>query len=365
MDVKVTFVVSSLLCGGAERVVTILANHLSVKGYSVHVVTLYDKENDFFTIDPAINRIALNLAKDSNKKLERLYYFIKRIIGIRKSIRQIKPDYILSFVYKMNILTALALIGSTIPLFSFERCNVFIEKNYEKIKPLLKFVYKKSKIVVVQTQQMRQDLRILSKRDLVIIPNPIINDIRKKAYRIEKDFITILSIGNIKFEKGYDLLVQAFISAQKVVENLRLEIWGKEYENDTQKLRGMIQENNMEHIIMLKGQTDNVFEKYVQADIFVLSSRYEGFPNVLLEAMSVGLPCISFDCKYGPSEIIQNEVNGILIEKENISGLSSAIMSLSQDYEKRKLLGENAKKVNEQYSVDTISERIEKLMFTA
>ena len=170
----------------------------------------------------------------------------------------------------------------------------------------------------------------------------------------------IIAVGRLTEQKGFDLLIKVWEKVEAEMNDWTLNIYGEgELRGQLQK---MIQEKKLRNI-HLCGYTDNIEEKYLESSIFALTSRYEGYVLVLIEAQAKGLPCISFDCKEGPSEIIDDGVNGFLIEEGDIEAYSKKLMILMRDISLRQRFSENARKDLEKYDIRNILCEWEKIFY--
>ncbi len=156
------------------------------------------------------------------------------------------------------------------------------------------------------------------------------------------------------------MLIEAF-SCSRAKEEWKLIIAGEGRERD--KLEQLAVEYNISSGVNLTGWQESIDELYARASVFVLSSRYEGFPNSLAEAMSAGLPCISFDCDFGPAEMIRHDVNGILVEPGNVEKLADEIDLLAADESERNRLGRKATEIKKELNLESITLKWENVFF--
>ena len=164
----------------------------------------------------------------------------------------------------------------------------------------------------------------------------------------------VIAVGRLDYQKGFDRLIEAWSIIQKTdkFEDWKLDIFGQGEWND--KLQQMITEYGLKNTVCIHTPSNQIFEEYKQSSLIVMSSNYEGFGMVLVEAMSCGVPAVAFDCDCGPSDIIQHEVNGLLVKNGDIPGLAEAMMKVMGDEAMRKRMSEEAKKVTETYSEEMV-----------
>ena len=356
---RLTFVIHQISAGGAERVLTLLANELCKKGWSVTVLTFDSgSEPAFFKLHSDVQHWPLSLKREQGGWWKAIKVHFLRPWVLRKAIRKSGPDAVLAFIDQMNILTLMATIGLKIPVIVSERSHPAF--NISKLCSLLRqVVYKRSARLVLQTRDACDFFSSsIPKR---IIPNPVlVPEYSEPALKSETNSKTLMAMGGLREVKGFDLLLRAFAPLCNKFPDWVLEIWGEGVQRKT--LESLRDELGLRERVRFPGLTKEHHQTMSQVDIFVLSSRSEGFPNVLGEAMACGLPVVSFDCRSGPSELIQDGVNGLLVPPESIQELSSSLERLMASAELRKSLGEQAQKITEIYSLDKIVQSWEELI---
>lgn len=346
---KVLVYINSMApAGGIERVVANLFNELS-KDVKITLLTK-DNKKSFYYLEPNIETQSLNnyLKLDLNcSKLSRIFSIIKNIlvgnIKLRRKLKEINPDYI----YVVSPLEALeVLIAKTKyqKLLISEHGSKF---GYNKIYNFIKkIVYPKAyKLIVPST--MDTDLYIKDGYPAIYIPH--LNTFKNnKQNTLEKKIV--LNIGRYTDDKRQDILIDIWNELYKS-ENIKeweLHIVGKG-ENE-KKLRDKIEEYKLKEVIKLLPPKQNVNEYFEEASIFAFTSRYEGFGMVLLEAMSFGIPCISFDCPSGPRDIISNDINGYLIENNNVESYKERLLKLIKNEKKLNSFGFQAYKFSNNWN---------------
>jgi glycosyltransferase involved in cell wall biosynthesis len=341
---KIFFIVSSLNAGGAERVISLMANYWAGLNHNLSIMTI-SSDKTFYNLDPKINIIKLGLDRNPESIISGLKANITRIKAIRREIISVKPDIVISFLTQTNIVTTIACKSLSIPVILSERNNPSKEDISTIWKIARYFTYRLSDLLVVQTKQVQKFFKSYGVK-IEIIPNPVrtINTIRIKKEKI------ILAAGRLKPQKGFDLLIKAFAKVSSKEWQLIILGDGPERGN----LKKLISEKHLEKRVRMPGLVKDIDTFFSQASIFILSSRFEGFPNVLCEAMAAGLPCISFKCDSGPSDIIEHNINGILIKKENIRALSGAISDLTNNKDKRNALGKEAIKITSNLRIEKV-----------
>jgi glycosyltransferase involved in cell wall biosynthesis len=346
---KIILINNALTSGGAERFIAEMANYLDNSGVETTIVLL-NKAKIHFDINKNIKIIEPKNPQPHNK-FKKLLYFIYLFFYLRKCIRHQKPDLVFNLAYPTFVLFS---IGNLVPLFISIRCDPYRTALIEGFRiPLFirKYFYKKSKGIIAQTSEAAKILKKQFKSSkLTIIPNYI-----PLPYLQEYDLFTekknnILFVGRLIKSKGLIYLLNAFKSVDN--KNWKLDIVGDGPEK--KNIADFIIENNLTDQVTLHGEQKYLLNYYKRSKIFVFPSLSEGFPNALLEAMSMGCACISFDCKYGPAEIIQNTINGILVETGNQNELNMALQSLINNNDEINRLMINAQSVRQIYNQEKI-----------
>ena len=324
--------------GGVEKTVILKANYLAdIMGYDVTIITCDNNGSDsFFEISKNVK--IQNIDIEFKKYLGSYFWLIKRIPLIKKYKKQLKKilfterfDIVISvmwhefpFLYKFKD-------GSKKVLeFHFTKyCKVILANNL--IKKIIQFLrisvlwgrkIKKYDKFVLLTEKDRKDWNNLN--NSIVIPNFVSISPIMQEYKETKN---VLSVGRINFEKGFDLLIKAWSKVHSRYNDWKLTIVG---DGDKTELSDLVNSLGLEAAVSLLPATKNINEFYRQSSLYVLSSRYEGFGIVMIEAMANGLPVVAFDCPYGPREIIDTSF-GSLVEAENIDELSDVIIKWIDD----------------------------------
>jgi glycosyltransferase involved in cell wall biosynthesis len=350
---RLTLVIGSLSCGGAERVMSVLANSWASMDKEVTLITMSSTDLDWYILNPAIRRIGLNLRQSSPTILNALLNNIRRIHTLRREIKSSSPDMVLSFGDSCNVLTVLACIASGIPVVISERADWAAAKISKPVWAWLRnAVYRLADLVVVPSRTVAESVRgFVSDKRLWIIPNPIAIALPERKARDSQEKI-IVSVGRLSPEKGFDLLVRAFAACASLNPGWSLIIYGEGEQRAT--LERLIEDLQLKDRVSLPGQVREPVNYIWTADLFVLSSYTECFPNALCEAMAVGLPVIATDCPSGPREIIRHGVDGILVAPNDVYALSAAMHGLLNDPDIRDRLGSHAREVTERFGLEKV-----------
>lgn len=365
---RISLVISSLGSGGAERVLAGMANHLQKQGHYISLITYLGEVADFYTLDCAIERIRLDLATNKTGYIHALQSVYKRIYQLRTAIIASRPDIVISFIDRCNVLCLLACLGTSIPVIVSERTNPIYYPIGRVWDILRRILYKKARYVVIQTQALQAwALNYTTSDKIAIIPNALdTSRLQQIQALLNVDQLNpkpnIVAMGRFTTEKGHDLLLQACRPVLERYPKWHLELIGEGPLKPV--LIDLAESLNIKDQVIFHGQVKNPFPLIKAADIFVLPSRIEGFPNALLEAMALGKACISFNCPSGPADLIEDGKNGLLVAAENVSALTQAIAQMVESSMLRQALGDQAKNVCHRYDEEKVMAMWEQLINT-
>ena len=348
---RISFIIHSLGSGGAERVVTTLANELC-NHYEILIIT-FIKGDSFYPLDPAIRTFhCLEYIEPSKTLISAVrgnFLLFKRL---RTIIIENHVDLLIGFMTSANVLAVLASRSVGIPVIISERNNPNKQQTAVYWKVLRRITYPLADYVVVQTNGIKDYFKAKIKASrLQIIPNPIAPQLKKNRNdHISKQNI-ILNVGSLTTQKAQHVLIKAFSLIK--TDDWVLVIAGEGPER--KKLTDLVKELGLEKRIYLPGRTKEVHNMYNKSKIFAFSSLFEGTPNALIEAMYYGLPCVSTDCPTGPSELIENGTNGYLVPVDDVNMLAEKLSMLVADENKRNLFGRRAQKTVEPFEVGRVA----------
>ena len=360
---KITLVISSLTCGGAERVLVLLANGFIEAGHQISVVTLSNKDTDFYQLPSGVKRIDLDLIGESKSITQAISSNFQRVTLLRKAIQGTKPDLVISFLRITNILTLLASINVSYPVIVTEHNDAKIFSYGKLWESLRHLTYRYCSLVVSVSQGVDNSLEPLPKSKRAVIYNPILipenneKDILPSTVDPNKNWL--VSMGRLTKQKGYDLLLKAFQPVAKKHPDWQLLILGQgELKEELETIKD---ELGLANKVVFTGSVRNPFAILRKARLFVMASRNEGFPMAHGEALACGCPVIATDCPSGPREMIRDGVDGVLVPNGDISALSTAMEKLISDEKERKRLATNAPEVTQRFSLEKIVEKWEEL----
>lgn len=337
---RIAFVIYSLNSGGAERVVSTLANGLS-NYYEITIIT-FTNIPPFYPLDKKIKVVhCFDELKPSKNFLDSITINYRLYKKIKKTAKTLSIELLIGFMTNTNILTVLAAKSLRIPVLISERINPEFSTLPKFWSIMRKLTYPSANCLIVQTEPIKKYFEAFVKTNkLIILPNPISSvhqEFKEKINLPIKENI-VLSVGRLSNQKGHDIAIKAFTKLKP--NNWELHIVGEGPKRKVYK--ELISKLKMTDKIKLIGRDNNISNYYLKSKVFIFPSRFEGFPNALTEAMYMGLPCISTDCPTGPSELINNGKNGYLISVNDIENLTTNLEKLINDESLRLELGTNA-----------------------
>jgi len=353
---RITLVISSLGAGGAERVMSVMAGYWAENGQDVSLITLASPVSDFYALHPSVKRIGLGLLVTSSHRLVKAtLHNIQRLRQLRREILASRPDVVLSFVDTTNILTLLASVRLGVPVIVAEHTDPRhhpVGAIWTRLRYLL---YPRANAVVVLTQALRAWAEGFLPQGIVhVIPNPVPVELLAHGGPVERNghAHTIVAMGHLTRLKGFDLLLNAFARCAVLHSNWSLIILGEGEERE--RLKQLALELGVGERVRMPGRMPDPFEILRGADLFVLSSRYEGFPMALLEAMACRVAVICTQYPSGPEEIVQNEMNGLMVPTDDIEALAAAMHRLMLDPSERERLASCAVDVREKFGLERV-----------
>ncbi|WP_157218492.1 glycosyltransferase family 4 protein [Flavisphingomonas formosensis] len=337
----IALVIAGLGAGGAERVVSLLSADWVGRGHRVTLISFDSAAAPIFHgLDPRVRLERLGIASD--RRLGGLLATLRRACMLRRTLDRLAPDVTISFLTKINVLTLLASLGTRRRVIISERNNPRLQQASRGWTMLLSRLHRRADGIVMQTRASLECLGATARRRAHVIPNPIVIEPLPGPPR---DGLILAATGRLTRQKGFDMLIDAFARVADRHPRWMLRIWGEG--PDRPELERRIAGYGLGHRISLAGNSRSPGEWVGQADAFVLSSRYEGFPNALGEAMAAGLPVLSCNCAYGPADLIHSGEDGLLVPVEDVAALAEGLDRLMGDAALRDRLGVAARDVAE------------------
>ncbi len=353
---KITLVIYAMGLGGAQRVMSIVANYWATHGWEVTLITLADRSRpSFYQLDPQIKLVQLGIIGDAPNFWTILLTAWQRIQILRSAIVASQPDVVISFLNTGNVLTLIATRNLNIPVIVSEHSHPNFADVNRYWQVLMKWTYRYADLVTLLTESALEFYPIERGYRSIVMPNPILTPVPDLDTSKLFASPTLIAIGRLQPVKGFDLSISAFAKLRNKYPDWHLTILGEgPIRDELEDLCNQLQLTERVHFL---GQVKNVNAYLRQADIFVLSSRFEGFPMALCEAMACGVPVIATDCLSGPREIITDGVNGILVPMEDVDALADGMDALMSDSTKRQQLGLAAPQILERFGLEQVMNR--------
>jgi glycosyltransferase involved in cell wall biosynthesis len=335
------------------------------RGHAVTVITLYGEEHDFFSLPSEAQRLALSIDRDSPTVIHGLANNLRRLRVLRRAIKSTHPDVVVSHIHRTNVMTIMATGRRQAPV-------VVVEHNDPGRNPagriwdtLRQRTYPRVRKLVSVSHGVDEHFSWLPQSQRTVIHNPIVPivpivfDQNRHRTDTGANQFWIASMGRLTQQKGFDLLLQAFSKVAHKHPDWRLMIIGDGPMRA--QLEALAQRLELSSRVTFTGLVRDPNELLAKARLFVMASRFEGFPYAALEALASGLPVIYTDCHSGPREIIRTGVDGLLVPTGDITALASAMDQLISDASLRDRMAERAPEVLERFGLDPIISQWEQL----
>jgi glycosyltransferase involved in cell wall biosynthesis len=363
---RVVIVVGSMSAGGAERVAATMANAWAQRGGRVWLVCTYLGAHEIaYGLHPSVSVVSLSDAM-TRRSSWRWTASLQKVLALRRLVSAIRPDAAVSLLTNVNALAIAALARSGIPLIVSERVHLAADVELPRaLRVARALLYPLADALVVQTAVAAQSFRerLRHRPPLQVIHNPLPKELGASPVRARQECSggCVVAMGRLTSQKGYVQLIEAFQGALGEAPSWRLEIWGEGPLRP--ELQLLIDRLHLGDRVRLCGITSEPWAVLAAAQIFVLSSKYEGFPNTMLEAMALGLPCVAFDCPTGPRELANGGEAAILVKPGAVDMLAAALRELAADRERRRQLGDRAAAfVRREFSESPIMEQWDTLI---
>jgi glycosyltransferase involved in cell wall biosynthesis len=350
---RLMLITGGLQGGGAERQLSDMANYWAGKGNEVTLATWSGPETpDFYPLSERVTRLWLDVTTPRRQPFATLRLSIRRVHHLRRILRDSNPEAVVSFIDVPNIYAILAARGLSIRVIVSERTHPAINRTIGRTWRLLRrLCYSQADAVVAQTQDAGRWLERNCRARVKVIPN-FLRDLPAVHCSREK---TIIAVGRLSLEKGFDLLLRAFAALAAKFPDWRVCVLGDGIERAS--LTRLRDDLHMTDRVEFVGEVLRVETWMARASMLVHPSRREGFPNVVLEAMGMGMAVICADCRAGPSDLIEDGANGRLVPVDDVCALEQAMSELMASPLLRERLGAEAVKVRVLFSEDRIMEK--------
>lgn len=361
--------ISSLDGGGAQRVAVNMANHWVARGDEVALLTLFQGGRPpAYRLDPRVrHRDLRHVTGPASAAIDALIGAcdrasaavlrddLPRLSAIREALAAARPDAIVSHIHITNVRMIAASWGTGVPLFACEHSNP-LDDDIRGWKPARRALYRHATVVGLSEEDVAWFRRW--GLDPVVVPNPVLRPLRVDP--TPREGRTLITHCRLDAQKGLDLLLPAFAAIAPSHPEWTLVIHGEGPERT--RLERLVRELGLGDRVAMAGFTDDVDAALRQADLFVLPSRFEAFPNSLCEAMANGLPAVAFDCGEAVRTIVRDGVDGVLVPAGDIAALGRALSRLMDDGALRHRMAARAREVAERFSIESVAARWDELL---
>ena len=356
----IAMLIGALTKGGAERVLVNLADYFVNRGYCVTMVTQYKKENEY-PLNPKVKRVLSDISEDETTK-SRAVNFCRRFQKLRNIWKEERPDVILSFIGKNNMMAIMTSRFLSIPVAVSVRAEPTEEYYNSWMRFMAKHLFSRADGVILQTKRCFDFFPGKVRKKAVILKNPVSQAFFRERYEGVRDH-TITAVGRVDENKNHELLIRAFAEIANEFPQYRLIIYG---EGDKRKqLQELVFQMGFEGRIELPGSVDNVSDAIYKTRVFVLSSNTEGVPNTLIEAMVMGLTVIATDCPCGgPAELIDHGINGLLTPVGDVEKMKENLHFALKNLQEAEKMGIEAMKTLDIYRPEKVYGEWEKYLKT-
>ena len=343
---KIAFHLNCLVQGGAERVVSNLANEFAAQGYEVYVATeWYDQ--DEFVLDERVTRVHVGLRPEDEKK-SRITKFLLRVKYLKEFMNTVKPDVLCAFAQRANYRALMAQKGTGVPVVISIRTDPKGHYDAFSDKVQIRWLFPRAAGCVFQTTGQKAFFKPYLQENSTIILNPV----NPKYFTAEAPQVRDKSVvhhARLVDFKNQPMLCRAFLKVHEKHPDYVLKIYGPDSFDGTKEiLEDIIEKNGAQDFILLMGGSDSLEKEIPKGAVYAFSSDWEGLPNSLLEAMAMGMPIAATDCPCGgPATVMQNEVNGLLVPIKDEDAMADALCRLIEDRELAERLGREAAKIRE------------------
>ncbi|BAV65633.1 glycosyltransferase family 4 protein [Sphingobium cloacae] len=347
----IALVLPGLRAGGSEHIVSLLCNHFSRLGWAVSLFAFEERgDAPYYPHDPGVRIRQLGHPAGRLPLFRSLANVRDRILTLRGALEEDRPDLVISFLTRTNVVSVLAARPLGIPVIVSERNNPSQQRPGFAWSALRRHAYGRAHGLITMTQGAMDQFPASMRRRQWVIPNPTYAPIEPDPGRVAGK--RIVAVGRLVPQKGFDLLLDAFARVSERMPGWSLTIWGEGPERA--KLEAQRDALGLRKRVALPGVTKEHGGWLREADIFVLSSRFEGWGIVIGEAMAAGIPTIAFDCCWGPGEMIANGVGGLLVPDGDVPALGEAMAALCNDPARRAQLSQGARIASQRFTTDAV-----------
>lgn len=342
--------------GGSVQMLLWVSNSLALRGHDVTVITICSSET---VRELAPNCSFVDLGQNNRQKNKRsLGKSFKLLPLLKKTIKELNPDVVINFGDHAFYYGLILRKKCNYRYVVSERIDPYTNRSKNDI--IRRRLYNLCDGAIFQTEKAKKFFSARLQKKAAVIPNPV-KRATNNEWRIEMSNEAVCFFGRLdNFQKRVDILIHSFSEVHKIIPNYRLDIWGSGTDTETSRLKDLVSSLNLENVVFFRGVSKNVLTDMLHYRMLVFTSDYEGIPNVIIEAMTIGIPIVATDCSPGGAALLLNNGEyGKLVECGNTSGIASAIIELINNTGLSIELGQNAMKSLERFNEDVIANRWE------
>jgi glycosyltransferase involved in cell wall biosynthesis len=348
---RIKFILPGLTAGGSEHVVSFVANRLAQSGFDVSILSFESGlSTPYYKTDERIRIEYIDVPVSKKGPLGILTDIVRRVRRLRSVFRESQPDLVISLLTRANVMAVLAAQGLEVPVIVSERNNPLRQRPGVFWRVLRRYTYARAFGLITMTRGALECFPPVMRPRSWVIPN--MADYQSVKPHFGNPVNTMTAVGRLVDQKGFDLLITAWARIADNHPDWRLRIWGEG--PDRAALQRLAHDLAVSGSVELAGVSSAPGSWIEEADAFVLSSRFEGWGLVLGEAMAAGLPCVSFDCPFGPADMMSDGYDGLLVAEGNVDELAAALSRLMGDEKLRRILGANASAAADRFAPDTV-----------
>ena len=312
-NLKYLFITRTLTGGGAERFVSTFASFLAEQGYDIHVLTYEVSQKDYPLSDKVTRHVMPQVEDNLSGKFLRIY-------RMQQALAEINADVLIPFIDTVVVCTYLANLSLGKKFVYTVRNSPWHDDAGRFSKFMRRIIAQKADAIMLQNREQEEFFPASYQNRIYIVPNPVAQKFRQCCKEHYAENLTkLVAIGRLHTQKNFPLLMSALQKIAPENPDVRLEIYGEGDEKSA--LEAVIAQKNLSSVCCLMGRTMDVEGVLKESDLFVMSSDYEGMPNALIEALAMGVPCISSDCRTGPKSLVKEGQTGLLFETGNQDSL--------------------------------------------
>ncbi len=327
---RIAFILPTFAAGGAERVASLLCNYWAEQGHDVTALTFEGPgDEQIYRLDERVTLRGIDALNRNRRLTSRVRANVRRLSRLRAALKAFQPDAVVAFTTEANVVTIWSALGLGVPVVVSERNQPDRPGLGRFTRAARRLSYPFAAALVVQTDTIAEWSRARFAGAVHVVPNPVRLASWVEAPRTERTTKQIVAAGRLVPQKGFDVLIASFAALADAHPDWQLVIYGEGVERET--LEAEARRHALGERIVLPGIRKDMRTAFAEADLFVLPSRYEGYPNVLLEALASGCAVVATDCPGATAEILEGGKYGLLVEPGNVTALTTGLERMMSD----------------------------------